>query len=52
MREYRRALEQLYARREALCGEMGVFGRRLAMIDEEIDELEEALMYMRQYDRR
>lgn len=52
MREYRHALEQLYARREVLCREMGTYGRRLATIDEEIDELEEALMYMRQYEGR
>lgn len=49
MEEYRRALEQLYARRRVLCGELGAYGRRLAVLDEEIDELEEALMYMRQY---
>lgn len=49
MREYRRALGGLYRRREELCLQLGSFGRRLAVLDEEIDELEEAMMHMRQY---
>lgn len=47
--EYRRALGGLYRRREELCAEMGTYGRRLAVLDEEIDELEEAVMRIRQY---
>ena len=49
MKEYRQALEKLYARRESLCREIGAVGRRLVMLDEEIDEMEEALMHMRPY---
>lgn len=49
MGEYRRALCGLYRRREELCSQMGSCGRRLAVLDEEIDELEEAIMQMRAY---
>lgn len=47
--EYRRALHRLYGRREEVCAVMGNYGRRLAVLDEEIDELEEAIMQMRPY---
>lgn len=47
--EYRQALTGLYRRREELCKAMGAFGKRLAVLDEEIDELEEAVMHIRRY---
>lgn len=47
--EYRQALAALYRRREELCNAMGAFGKRLAVLDEEIDELEEAVMHIRRY---
>lgn len=47
--EYRGLLARLYDRREAVCAAMGNYGRRLAVLDEEIDELEEAIMQMRPY---
>lgn len=49
MEEYRRALETLYRRREELCRDMLNKGQRLRVLDEEIEETEEALMYMREY---
>lgn len=47
--EYRQALKRLYERREQLCSDMLNTGRRLRVLDEEIEETEEALMYMREY---
>lgn len=47
--EYRRALKKLYERREELCRDMLNKGQRLRVLDEEIEETEEALMYMREY---
>lgn len=49
MQEYRRGLQDLYRRREEMSRKIGAFGRRLAVLDEEIDEMEEALMHMRAY---
>ncbi len=49
MKEYREALQRLYQRREQLCGRMLDEGRRLRMLDEEIEEAEEALLQMRAY---
>ncbi len=49
LEEYRRTLHRLYGRREEVCAAMGSYGRRLAVLDEEIDELEEAIMQMRPY---
>ena len=49
MREYERALLKLCRRREEVCRKIGDFGRRLAVLDEEIDELQESIMYMRPY---
>ena len=51
MKEYREALERLYRRRAELCGRMLDEGRRLRVLDEEIEETEEALMQMRAYQR-
>ena len=47
--DYRRALKKLYERREELCRDMLNKGQRLRVLDEEIEETEEALMYMREY---
>ena len=52
MTQYRQTLHSLYDRREKLCREIGSFGRRLAVLDEEIDEMEEAIMQMRPYVQR
>ena len=49
VREYREVLGRLYQRREQLCGRMLEESRRLRLLDEEIDEVEEALMQMRAY---
>lgn len=48
-REYGRTLQMLYERRETLCDLVALDGRRLAVIEEEIDEVEEVLMQMRPY---
>ncbi len=47
--DYRRALKKLYERREELCRDMLNTGQRLRVLDEEIEETEEALMCMREY---
>ena len=49
IKDYREALARLYQRREQLCGKMLDEGRRLRLLDEEIEETEEALMQMRAY---
>lgn len=49
MKEYREALQRLYQRREELCVQMLDEGKRLRLLDEEIEETEEALMQMRAY---
>lgn len=48
-REYQKLLERLYHRRERLRRECGETGRRLSVIETEIDELEESMMWMRVY---
>ena len=47
--QYRKALADLNRRREELGREIGVAKERLAALDEEIDETEEALMFLRRY---
>ena len=47
--QYRKALTDLNRRREELGREIGVAKERLAALDEEIDETEEALMFLRRY---
>ncbi len=49
VKEYREVLRRLYQRREQLCEQMLNESRRLRMLDEEIEETEEALMHMRAY---
>ncbi len=49
LEEYRQALAGLYRRREEVWRELGCCGRRLAVLEEEIDEMEEAIMQMRPY---
>ena len=49
VKEYREVLKRLYRRREQLCGQMLEESRRLRVLDEEIEEAEEALMHMRAY---
>lgn len=49
MLEYRRSLADLQRRRDELGREIGVAKDRLATLDEEIDEMEEALMFLRRY---
>ena len=49
MEEYRRTLDNLYRRREELCRDMLNKGQRLRVLDEEIEEAEETLMYIREY---
>ena len=48
--DYRHALKTLYERREELCRNIQNVGQRLRVLDEEIEETEEALMYMREYE--
>ena len=47
--QYRRALADLQKRRDQLGREIGIVRERLAALDEEIDETEEALMFLRRY---
>ena len=49
VKEYREVLKRLYQRREQLCGRMLDESRRLRVLDEEIEEVEEALLQMRAY---
>ncbi len=49
VKEYREALKRLYQRREQLCVQLLDEGKRLRLLDEEIEETEEALMQMRAY---
>lgn len=47
--DYRREMGLLKARRELVISKCGITDRRLALIDEEIDELAEVLCSLRQY---
>lgn len=49
MLQYRDSLLDLQRRREELGKEIGVAKDRMAALDEEIDEMEEALMFLRRY---
>lgn len=47
--EYKRSLELLRQRHEQLSGEMKVYDKRVALLEEEMDELCEAMTMMRPY---
>ncbi len=47
--EYKRSLELLRIRHEKLSGEMKVYDKRVALLEEEMDELCEAMAMMRPY---
>ncbi len=51
IKQYREGLQRLYIRREELCGQMLDESKRLRMLDEEIEEMEEALAQMCAYRR-
>ena len=47
--EYERSLELLRSRHETLTREMRVYDKRVALLEEEMDELCEAMAMMRPY---
>jgi len=47
--EYQRSLELLRKRHEQLTGEIRVYDKRVALLEEEMDELCEAMTMMRRY---
>ena len=47
--EYKRSLELLRQRYEKLSGEIRVYDKRVALLEEEMDELCEAMTMMRPY---
>ena len=47
--EYNRSLELLRRRHEKLTGEIRVYDKRVALLEEEMDELCEAMTMMRPY---
>ena len=47
--EYTRSLALLRARHERLSGEIKVYDKRVALVEEEMDELCEAMAMMRPY---
>lgn len=47
--EYQQALAALCRRRDELANQFGVMGKRLRALEEEIDEMEEDMMFIRKY---
>ena len=47
--EYKRSLELLRQRHKKLSGEIRVYDKRVALLEEEMDELCEAMTMMRPY---
>ena len=47
--EYKRSLELLRQRHQQLSGEMKVYDKRVALLEEEMDELCEAMTMMRRH---
>lgn len=47
--EYKRSLELLRQRHEVLSSEIKVYDKRVALLEEEMDELCEAMTMMRPY---
>lgn len=47
--EYKRSLALLQQRHEKLTGEIRVYDKRVALLEEEMDELCEAMTMMRPY---
>ena len=49
MDQYRRSLHQLQARHQELTGRIHTYDKRVALLEEEMDELCEAMAMMRPY---
>ena len=47
--EYKRSLELLRRRHQRLTGEIRIYDKRVALLEEEMDELCEAMTMMRPY---
>ena len=49
MEQYRRSLHQLQARHQELTGRIHTYDKRVALLEEEMDELQEVMCMMRPY---